>query len=77
MTEPTDTELDAVLCKHWPAFSMQAPLVRMWVRAAMRDAIAKWGTPPAEQQAAPKAARALFDAGFASAAGAATKGDKT
>ena len=45
MTEPTDTELDAVLCKHWPAFSMQATLVRMWVRAAMRDAIAKWGTP--------------------------------
>ena len=40
MTEPTDTELDAVLCKHWPAFSMQATLVRMWVRAAMRDAIA-------------------------------------
>jgi hypothetical protein len=49
MTEPTDTELDAVLCKHWPAFSMQATLVRMWVRAAMRDAIAKWDTPPAEQ----------------------------
>ena len=45
MTEPTDAELDAVLCKHWPAFSMQATLVRMWVRAAMRDAIAKWGTP--------------------------------
>ena len=51
MTEPTDAELDAVLCKHWPAFSMQATLVRMWVRAAMRDAIAKWDTPPAEQQA--------------------------
>ena len=56
MTEPTDAELDAVLCKHWPAFSMQATLVRMWVRAAMRDAIAKWDTPPAEQQASPKAA---------------------
>ena len=51
MTEPTDAELDAVLCKHWPAFSMQVTLVRMWVRAAMRDAIAKWDTPPAEQQA--------------------------
>ena len=51
MTEPTDAELDAVLCKHWPAFSMQATLVRMWVRAAMRDAIAKWDTPPAEQKA--------------------------
>lgn len=47
MTEPTDDELDAVLCSQWPAFSMQATLVRMWVRAAMRDAIAKWGTPPA------------------------------
>ncbi len=47
MTEPTDDELDAVLCHQWPAFSMQATLVRMWVRAAMRDAIAKWGTPPA------------------------------
>lgn len=45
MTEPTDAELDAVLCSQWPAFSMQATLVRMWVRAAMRDAIAKWGTP--------------------------------
>ena len=55
MTEPTDAELDAVLCKHWPAFSMQATLVRMWVRAAMRDAIAKWDTPPAEQQAASSA----------------------
>ena len=42
---PTDEELDSVLCHHWPAFSMQATLVRMWVRAAMRDAIAKWGTP--------------------------------
>ena len=47
MTEPTDDELDAVLCHQWPAFSMQATLVRMWVRAAMREAIAKWGTPPA------------------------------
>ena len=47
MTEPTDNELDAVLCNQWPAFSMQATLVRVWVRAAMRDALAKWGTPPA------------------------------
>ena len=50
MTEPTDQELDAVLCNQWPAFSMQATLVRMWVRAAMRDAIAKWGTPQQEAQ---------------------------
>ena len=47
MTEPTDAELDTVLCNQWPAFSMQATLVRVWVRAAMRDALAKWGTPPA------------------------------
>jgi len=47
MTEPTDDELDAVLCNQWPAFSMQATLVRAWVRAAMRDALAKWGTQPA------------------------------
>lgn len=47
MTEPTDAELDAVLCNQWPAFSMQATLVRVWVRAAMRDALAKFGTPPA------------------------------
>ena len=63
MTEPTDTELDAVLCKHWPAFSMQATLVRMWVRAAMRDAIAKWNTPPAEQ-AAPKVVPGVGNSGF-------------
>ena len=45
MTEPTDDELDTVLCSHWPAFSMQATLVRIWMRAAMRDALAKWSTP--------------------------------
>ena len=49
MTEPTDDELDAVLCNQWPAFSMQATLVRAWVRAAMRDALAKWGTLRAEK----------------------------
>ena len=62
MTEPTDTELDAVLCKHWPAFSMQATLVRMWVRAAMRDAIAKWDTPkaaPGEREQAAQRLREL------------------
>lgn len=47
--EPTDDELDAVLCNQWPAFSMQATLVRAWVRAAMRDALAKWGTLRAEK----------------------------
>ena len=54
-TQPTDAELDAVLYKHWPAFSMQATLVRMWVRAAMRAAIVKWGTPPS-RASRPKAA---------------------
>ena len=44
-TEPTGDELDEVLCNQWPAFSMQATLVRMWVRQAMRDAIARWGQP--------------------------------
>lgn len=42
---PSDEELDSVLCHHWPAFSMQAVLVRMWLRDAMRAALAKWGTP--------------------------------
>ena len=48
-SEPTDNALDTVLCNQWPAFATQATLVRKWVRAAMRDAIAKWGqpTPPA------------------------------
>jgi hypothetical protein len=45
MTEPTDAELDAVLYKHWPAFSMRTVFVRMWLRDAMRAALAKWGTP--------------------------------
>ena len=44
--QPTDDELDEILCGQWPAFSMQATLVRMWVRQAMRDAIARWGQPP-------------------------------
>ena len=42
---PSDEELDSVLCHHWPAFSMQAVLVRMWLRDAMRAALAKWSTP--------------------------------
>lgn len=42
---PSDEELDSVLCHHWPAFSMQAVLVQMWLRDAMRAALAKWGTP--------------------------------
>lgn len=44
-TQPTDTEIDAVLCNHWPAFSMQATLVRMWLRDAMRASLDKWGQP--------------------------------
>ena len=42
---PSDEELNSVLCHHWPAFSMQAVLVKMWLRDAMRAALAKWGTP--------------------------------
>lgn len=42
---PSDEELNSVLCHHWPAFSMQAVLVQMWLRDAMRAALAKWGTP--------------------------------
>lgn len=42
---PSDEELNSVLCHHWPAFPMQAVLVQMWLRDAMRAALAKWGTP--------------------------------
>ena len=47
MTEPTDNELDIVLSKHWPAFATMGTLPLIWTRAAFREAIAKWGTPPA------------------------------
>ena len=47
MTEPTDSELDIVLSKHWPAFATMGTLPLIWTRAAFREAIAKWGTPPA------------------------------
>lgn len=42
---PSDEELTSMLCHHWPAFPMQAVLVQMWLRDAMRAALAKWGTP--------------------------------
>ena len=42
---PSETEIDNLLCKHWPAYSMQAVLVKMWLREAIKSAIAKWGTP--------------------------------
>lgn len=42
---PTDAEIDAVLCSNWPAFYRQATLVRMWLRDAVREAIAKCGQP--------------------------------
>ena len=42
---PSDAEIDEVLCKHWPAYSMQAVLRKMWLREAIKSAIAKWGTP--------------------------------
>lgn len=42
---PSNTEIDNLLCKHWPAYSMQAVLVKMWLREAIESAIAQWGTP--------------------------------
>ena len=42
---PSETEIDNLLCKHWPAYSMQAVLVKMWLREAIKSAIAKWGSP--------------------------------
>ena len=47
MTEPTDNELDIVLSKHWPAFATVGTLPLIWIRAAFREAIAKWGAPSA------------------------------
>ena len=45
MTEPTDNELDIVLSKHWPAFATVGALPLIWIRAAFREAIAKWCAP--------------------------------
>ena len=42
---PSETEIDNLLYKHWPAYSMQAVLVKMRLREAIKSAIAKWGTP--------------------------------
>ena len=47
MTEPTDNDLDVLLAEHWPAFATVGTHPLQWMRAAMREAIAKWGTPPA------------------------------
>lgn len=46
MTEPTDNELDALLAEHWPAFATSGARPLQGMRAAMCDAIAKWGAPP-------------------------------
>lgn len=45
MTEPTDKELDALILQHWPA-AATATLPLRWIRAAFREGLAKWGTPP-------------------------------
>ena len=50
---PSETEIDNLLCKHWPGYSRQAVLVKMWLREAIKSAIAKWAAP---QQEATKAA---------------------
>ena len=42
---PSETEIDNLLCKHWPGYSRQAVLVKMWLREAIESAIAKWGSP--------------------------------
>ena len=42
---PSNTEIDNLLCKHWPGYSRQAVLVKMWLREAIESAIAQWGTP--------------------------------
>lgn len=46
MTEPTDNDLDALIFQHWPA-AATATLPLRWIRAAFREGLAKWGTPPA------------------------------
>ena len=64
---PSETEIDNLLCKHWPGYSRQAVLVKMWLREAIESAIAKWAAPqqaPATQQAAPKAALGVGNSGF-------------
>ena len=45
MTEPTDNDLDVLLAEHWPAFATSGARPLQGMRAAMRDAIAKWGKP--------------------------------
>ena len=45
MTDPTDNDLDVLLAEHWPAFATSGARPLQGMRAAMRDAIAKWGTP--------------------------------
>lgn len=57
MTEPTDDELDAVIAQYRTRIYPQDMYPR-FERAIMRAAIAKWGTPPTEQQAAPQPAPA-------------------
>ncbi len=45
---PSETEIDNLLCKHWPGYSRQAVLVKMWLREAIESAIAKWAAPQQE-----------------------------
>lgn len=64
---PSDEEMNSVLCHHWPAFPMQAVLVQMWLRDAMRAALAKWGKPPPVMAGEPVAWRVHpFDCGIGS-----------
>ena len=56
---PSETEIDNLLCKHWPAYSMQAVLVKMWLREAIESAIAKWAAPQPQAGAVPQGWKAV------------------
>ena len=56
---PSETEIDNLLCKHWPAYSMQAVLVKMWLREAIKSAIAKWAAPQPQAGAVPQGWKAV------------------
>ena len=56
---PSETEIDNLLCKHWPGYSRQAVLVKMWLREAIESAIAKWAAPQPQAGAVPQRWKAV------------------
>ena len=56
---PSETEIDNLLCKHWPGYSRQAVLVKMWLREAIESAIAKWAAPQPQAGAVPQGWKAV------------------